>query len=324
MVQEVRRSISGHYRHAEFRPGSCSLQPYLTLESRSDASAYGVGAEISQKYADGGERPIAYASRTLTTAEQKYAQVEKEALALVFGVKRFHQYLYGRHFTLITDHKPLTTILGLYHAIPTLAAARLQRWAITLSAYNYQIQFRSTKEHANEDGLSRLLLNSPPGAEASRDAACYNLGQIQALPATAAKVGSCSRHDPQVSRVMHFTRCGWPSSVPADLKPFYSRREELTVEGGCLLWGVRVVVPAKLRVRILSDLHRDYGGIVRMKAMARSYMWWPGMDTDIESVAKSCVSCKAVKSAPQEAPLHPWVWPTEPWKRIHVDFAGPF
>ena len=123
---------------------------------------------------------------------------------------------------------------------------------------------------------------------------------------------------------MHFTRCGWPSRVPADLKPFHSRREELTVEGDCLLWGVRVVVPAKLRARILSDLHRDHGGIVRMKAMARSYMWWLGMDTDIESVAKSCVSCKAVKSAPQEAPLHPWVWPTEPWKRIHVDFAGPF
>ena len=298
--------------------------PTLPLSLAADASAYGVGAVISQKYADGGERPIAYASRTLTTAEQKYAQVEKEALALVFGVKRFHQYLYGRHFTLITDHKPLTTILGPYHAIPTLAAARLQRWAITLSAYNYQIQFRSTKEHANADGLSRLPLNSPPGAEASRDAVCYNLGQIQALPVTAAKVGSCSRHDPQVSRVMHFTRCGWPSSVPADLKPFHSRRKELTVEGDCLLWGVRVVVPAKLRARILSDLHRDHGDIVRMKAMARSYMWWPGMDTDIESVAKSCVSCKAVKSAPQEAPLHPWVWPTEPWKRIHVDFAGPF
>ncbi len=90
---------------------------------------------------------------------------------------------------------------------------------------------------------------------------------------------------------MHFTCCGWPSNVPSDLKPFYSRREELTVEGDCLLWGVRVVVPAKLRARILSDLHRDHGGVVRMKAMARSYMWWPGMDTDIESVAKSCVSC---------------------------------
>ena len=136
--------------------------PTLPLSLAADASAYGVGAVISQRYADGGERPIAYASRTLMPAEQKYAQVEKEALALVLGVKRFHQYLYGRQFTLITDHKPLTTILGPYHAIPTLAAARLQRWAITLSAYNYQIQFRSTKEHANADGLSRLPLNSPP------------------------------------------------------------------------------------------------------------------------------------------------------------------
>ena len=172
--------------------------PTLPFRLAADASAYGVGAEISQKYADGGERPIAYASRTLTHAEQKYAQVE-EALALVFGVKCFHQYLYGRQFTLITDHKPLTTILGPYHAIPTLAAAHLQRWAITLSSYNYQIQFCSTKVHANADGLLRLPLNSPPGAEASKDAACYNLGQIQALPVTAVKVGSCSRHDPQVS-----------------------------------------------------------------------------------------------------------------------------
>ena len=101
---------------------------------------------------------------------------------------------------------------------------------------------------------------------------------------------------------MHFTR-GWPSSVPSDLKPFHLRREELTVEEDCLLWGVRVVLPAKLRPQNLSDLHRDHGGIVRMKAMARRCMWWPGMDTDIEPVAKSCVLCKVVKSAPQEAPL---------------------
>ena len=157
------------------------------------------------------------------------------------------------------------------------------------------------QEHANADGLSHLPLNTPPGAE------------------DPVKVGSCSRNNPQVSRVMHFNHYGWPSSVPFDLKPFYSRREELTVEGDCLLWGVRVVVSAKLRAQILSDSHRDHGGIVRMKAMTRSYMCWPGMNTDIESVAKSCVSCKAVKSAPQEASLHTWVWPAEPWNRIHVD-----
>ena len=100
--------------------------PTLPLSLAADASAYGVGAVIFQRYADGGGCPIAYASWTPTPTEQKYAQVEKEALAVVFRVKHFHQYLYGHQFTLITDHKPLTTILGPYHAIPTLAAARLQ------------------------------------------------------------------------------------------------------------------------------------------------------------------------------------------------------
>ena len=147
------------------------------------------------------------------------------------------------------------TYAGLNHVIPTLAVACLQRWPIMLSACNYKILSRSTKKHANADGLSRLPLNFPPRAEASRDAACYNLSQIQALPITAAKVGSYSRHDSQVSRVMHFTRYGWPASVPSELKLFYSRCEELTVEGDCLQWGVRVVVPAKLRHRVLHDLY---------------------------------------------------------------------
>ena len=173
--------------------------------------------------------------------------MEKEALALVFGVKRFHQYLYGRKFTLITDHKPLTIIPGPHQAIPALAAARLQRWPIMLSVYNYVIQFCPTEEHANADGLSHLPLHLPPGAEASVDAVCYNLGQIQALLVTAAKLGTCSRQDLEVSRVVHYTCNGWPASVPPKLKFFYSRRDEMTIDGNCLLWGVLVIVPTKLR-----------------------------------------------------------------------------
>ena len=113
--------------------------PQLPVKLAADASAYGIGAVISHQYPDGTERPIAFASRTLTSSERNYAQLEKEALALVYGVKQFHAYLYGRHFVLVTDHKPLMTILSPSHSIPPLAAARLQRWALTLSAYQYDI-----------------------------------------------------------------------------------------------------------------------------------------------------------------------------------------
>ena len=132
--------------------------PSLPIKMAGDASAYGVGAVISHVLPDGSEHPIPFASRSLSSSERNYAQVEKEALALVYDVKHYHAYLYGRAFTLVTDHKPLTTILGPKKGIPPLAAARLQRWAWTLSAYLYDIEFRPTGDHANTNGLSRLPL----------------------------------------------------------------------------------------------------------------------------------------------------------------------
>ena len=110
--------------------------PRRPLSLAADVSAYGIGRVISHTMEDGNERPIAFASRTLLPSEKNYAQVEKEALSLIFGVSKFHVYLYGRPFTLITDHKPLTSTFGPKKGVPTIAAACLQRWALKLSAYS--------------------------------------------------------------------------------------------------------------------------------------------------------------------------------------------
>ena len=88
--------------------------------------------------------------------------------------------------------------------------------------------------------------------------------------------------------------------------------------------GFRVVIPQRQREKLLQELHQDHPGVTRMKSVARSYMWWPGLDKEIENLAKSCSACQAVKRAPPVAPLHPWVWPSKPLQRVNLDFAGPF
>ena len=205
-----------------------------------------------------------------------------------------------------------------------MAAARLQRWAWILSAYTYKIEFQPTGDHANADGLSRLPLRIIPPDDPNADPRVFNLSQMEALPVTVCQLRAATASDRLLSKVYRYTKGNWPHNVPADLRPFFTRRTELTVEEGCLLWGFRVIAPQSLRAKLLKELHADHPGVTRMKSVARSYMWWPGLDKEIEDLAKSCTACHAVKGAPPMVPLHPWVWPSWPWQRVHLDFAGPF
>ena len=141
---------------------------------------------------------------------------------------------------------------------------------------------------------------------------------------TAAQVAKTTQSDPVLSKILQFVKQGWPTVVSENLKPYKSRSNELTVQGSCLLWGVRVIVPEKLRGEVLKELHSSHPGISRMKGIARSYVWWPGLDKNIEDMVKVCTKCQSVEETPPLAPLHPCTWPSRPWERIHVDFAGPF
>ncbi|PFX22103.1 Retrovirus-related Pol polyprotein from transposon 17.6 [Stylophora pistillata] len=151
--QEAFQKLTGFLQST---PLLAHYDPKKPVRLAIDSSSFGLGAVLSHISEDGEEKPIAFASRTLSSSEQNYSMIEKEALAIIFGVKKFHQYLFGQRFTFLTDHKPLTYILGPKRGIPVLAASRLQRWSIQLAAYTYDIEYRASKNHGNADALSRL------------------------------------------------------------------------------------------------------------------------------------------------------------------------
>ncbi|WKY12958.1 hypothetical protein Q1695_004069 [Nippostrongylus brasiliensis] len=139
--------------------------PKLELIVAADASDYGVGAVLLHRFPDGTEKAVSHASRSLTDAEKKYGQIEKEGLALVFAVRKFHRYLFGRRFTLLTDHKPLVAIFGNKNGIPSYTANRLLRWSLILHGYDFKIEYRKTTEFGQADALSRLIAEKTPAEE---------------------------------------------------------------------------------------------------------------------------------------------------------------
>lgn len=286
-----------------------------------DASPYGLGAVISHKTAEG-DRPIAFASRSLTKAEKNYSHLEKEALALVFGVTRFRNYLLGRSFTLLTDHRPLLSLLSENKPVPPVAAARIQRWALTLSAYAYKIQYRKGSSNSNADACSRLPLQTriedPPVPVES----VFLLSQLDDTPVTAHMLKVEVERDPVLNQLKSYIQNGWPSQVPASIQPFWKVKDDLSLQNGVIFRSSRVFIPEKFREFILDELHSGHQGISAIKALARSYVWWPSIDSELESKVRGCIPCQENSSAPVSKQVS-WPVPGVAWERIHVDHAGP-
>nr|XP_022910493.1 uncharacterized protein K02A2.6-like [Onthophagus taurus] len=274
------------------------FDPELPLTLATDASPTGLGAVISHTMSDGSERPIAYASRSLKKAEQNYSQLEREATAIVWGMRKFFHYCYGRRFTLITDNQPLVRIFHPQKDLPATSAIRLIHYANYISGFNYEIKYRNTKAHANVDYLSRMPVSK--SSFLNHDShELFQINEIEQLPITKNEIRRRTLRDPLLKKI--YIAIETDGEMPKGFP-----REEFTIQDGCLLRGIRVAIPEEFRQQILEELHQSHAGIVRMKSLARSYVWWPVVNNPTKSI------------------VHPWDYATKPWQRLHIDYAGPF
>ncbi|XP_062708139.1 uncharacterized protein K02A2.6-like [Aedes albopictus] len=309
--------------------------PQLPIVVSADASSVGVGATISHKFPDGSLKVVQHASRALTAAEQAYSQPDREGLAIIFAVTKFHKMLFGRHFTLQTDHAPLLRIFGSKKGIPVYTANRLQRWALQLLLYDFDIVYVNTEKFGNADVLSRLINQHVKPEEdfvvasviTENDVRSIALDAVDALPLHFRAIQQATRSDPVLSKVYRYIQQGWPNSKTAiqdrEVQRFFDRSDSLSTVQGCVMFAERLVIPSGFRMRCLHHLHRGHPGIQRMKAIARSYVYWPSIDSDIAAHVSGCRSCAAAaKSPPKSAPLS-WPKSTHPWQRVHIDYAGP-
>ena len=300
------------------------FNPSLELRLTVDASAYGVGAVLSHRFPSGVEKPIAYASRTLAPNECNFSQIEKEALAIIFGVTRFNQYVYGRNFTLVTDHRPLVTIFSPQKEIPHCSVNRIRRWAIILSAYQYNIEYIKS-ENNNADSLSRLPIDGTQSdVKDSEMNYCFFFSKSKDFTLNLANIAEETNRSDTLKKLKEYIKNGWPSYVnDKELKQFYNKRYEFEINNSCIFWNHRLVIPERLRNCLLAELHLSHLGIVKMKNVARAYFWWPGLDKAIEDLGRSCEACATFNKAAGKVSLNSWEWPKEPWSRLHLDFLGP-
>ena len=131
-------------------------------------------------------------------------------------------------------------------------------------------------------------------------------------PIRAAKIRQWTDTDPVLSRVRRNVLGGWVTSNDPELQPYQSRAAELSVEDGCVLWGSRVVIQAKGGEGIILILHEQHPEVTRIKRLARGYVWWPGIDKQLNLAVRSCTQCQEHQRLPSKAPMHPREWPERP------------
>lgn len=288
--------------------------PSKEIVIQVDSSQHGIGAVLLQ---DG--RPIEYASRALTISERNWAQIEKEALAVLYGLERFDQYTYGRAVTVENDHKPLSAIL---RKPLSTAPKRLQDLMMRYNRYDVNFVFVKRSELHLADTLSRAHLNSN-GHNHDNRARIMNVNIFGNIPdAHLEEIQEATKKDNGLQDVMELVMNGWPGgkrNIPPSAFPYFDIRDTLSAADGVLLKGEAIVIPQSLRSRIRKRLHSSHLGADSMLRRARSSVFWPGMASDVKQLADSCEACQEMKPKNQHEPLKQHKEGDEPWQKIGLD-----
>ena len=288
------------------------FNPKKPVVLQVDASKIALGAALLQD-----DKPIAFASKSLTETESRYANIERELLACVFGAERFHVYLYGKHFTIQSDHRPLDMISK---KNLTAAPARLQRMLLRLQKYDYEIQYKPASQMILADSLSRLPKKKKEAAINLDVTVCFVQFSTQRLD----ELREATRQDAELSQLMKYIFQGFPESrrdVHQDVRQFWPFRDELCIEDGLIVKGEQVVIPQSLRKEYLDKIHEGHQGVTRCQQRAKASVYWPGIYKDIELLVSSCMLCQKHQSSLPKEPLEPLLpnLPSIPWHTIGTD-----
>lgn len=320
----LKGSLSGSEVMSYFDPG-------LVTELVVDASPIGLGCMLTQKefYKDGKSpnvRVVAYASRALSDVESRYSQIEREALAVCWGIEHFHLYLFGLKFTVVTDHKPLVSIFSSVTAKPS---ARIERWCLRLQQYTFNVVYRAGANNP-ADYMSRHPLQGISEGECSKVAEEYvNYICEHSCPKalTLQQVKQATDEDNQLQNVKKCINTGqWHNFRNCEeMMTFQKIANDLcATENGVLLRGNRIIIPVSLRRKVVDIAHEGHQGLVKTKSLLREKVWFPGIDSMVEEVVKNCRACASVVKDERMFPLQMSDLPDRPWQFLSADFCGPY
>ncbi|KAG5894930.1 hypothetical protein JTB14_008889 [Gonioctena quinquepunctata] len=304
-------------------PTLAYFDPSKQVSISADSSSYGLGACLIQT-SEGKNEIVAYASRLLSDTEKRYAQIEREALALTWAADKFSEYITGILILLQTDHRPLIQVLQT-KPIDELTP-RLQRFRIRLMRYDYKIYYSPGKDLVVADALSRNFSADqakPSENELASEVEAHVRLVVQSLqvkPLFLEEIKVEQAKDAILSKIKDFSHTGWPNknNLCSELLKFYPYRNEISFSEGFLLRNLRIMIPPSLQLKCLNFIHQGHLGVVKCRERAKLSVWWIGLSTQIENLVRNCPQCVENRTNSKE-PFFKDAFPNRRWQKIALD-----